>query len=251
MNNNEITEKGFVEASWKEKTGMGRAASVIPAVGCFAFIRTDMGYRLVKPIYFWCLAALLCAMAAVCHRLAEPFPCVLVIYAMIMVGLGLRQRIQRWNQLSRGRKQHTFCPGESVLARLRLPLPAFMKKNRRLYRYGDPALVVIAALVLGMLCHLLGLWLLFCAACVAVFEGDLFLKIVNRDLDLMDNTISAEVSQKVLEMIEAGESEEAQEQVKKDAGIPTGIDGSLKNKIISKKRKASPDNLATQEVARI
>src|SRR5580704_15003580 len=134
MNNEtEITEKRFVEGSWKEKTGMGRAAAVIPAVGCFAFIRTDMGYRLVKPIYFYCLAALLCVMAAVGHRLAEPFPCVLVIFAVIMVGLGLRQRIQRWNQLSSGRKQHTFCPGESVLEHLHLPLPAFLKKNRRLY----------------------------------------------------------------------------------------------------------------------
>jgi hypothetical protein len=248
----EITGKQFVEASWKEKVQIGRAVSVIPAVGCFAFIRSDMGYRLGKPAYYGCLFILLCIMAAAGHQLAKPYPCALVIYGAIMLGLGLYQRKLRWDDFGRGRKLHSFYPGLSVLERCHLPLPAFLAKNRRLYRFGDPALVAIAALILGLACHLLGLFLLFSSACVAIFEQDLFLKIVSREWDLRDSLISSEVSQKVVEMIEAGESEEAQQQVQKDAGIPTGIDGSLKNQLlIRKQRKVAPDNLAAQEVARV
>jgi hypothetical protein len=241
----EVTENQFVKASWKEKVQIGRALSVVPAVGCFAFIRSDMGGRLGRPSYYVCLFILLCIMAATGHQLAKPYPCVLVIYGAIMLGLGLYNRKLRWDDFCSGRKLHSFYPGLSVLERCHLPLPAFLKVNRRLYRYGDPALVAIAALILGLACHLLGLFLLFSAACVAIFEQDLFLKIVSREWDLRDSLISSEVSQKVVEMIEAGESEEAQQQVQKDAGIPTGIDISLKNKLISKKRKVAPDNLAT------
>jgi hypothetical protein len=40
--------------------------------------------------------------------------------------------------------------------------------------------------------------------------------------------------------------------IAKAAGIPTGIDGSLRNQLqIRKQRKVAPDNLATQQVARI
>jgi hypothetical protein len=109
-----------------------------------------------------------------------------------MLGLGLFQRWQRWQELVSGERWHTYSPGISYLEAL--PLPPFFRSHGRVGRFLDPAAVAIVALLVGIiLSHALGVWLLFCAFFLYVHEQDAYQAQLNRDLDTLDGLVSAEV----------------------------------------------------------
>ena len=173
----------------------------------------------------------------------------MVAYALAMLGLGLWQRWQRWKELCNGERWHTFSPGISYLETL--PWPPIMKSHRRVNRFIDPAAVAIAGLIIGLaLSHGLGIWIMFSAFFLYVFEQDLYEKQLNHDLDTLDGLFASEVQAEVVKHFEQGETaEQRQQTLEVTAGIPTGLAPDIHKQVElrrAKQRKPAPDNLAPE-----
>jgi len=111
--------------------------------------------------------------------------------------------------LCNGERWHTFSPGISYLEAL--PLPPFFKSHRRTNRFLDPAAVAVIALLVGfLLSHGLGVWLLFSAFFLYVYEQNLYEKQLNHDLDTLDGLFAAEVQAEVVKHFEGGAQEQQQ-----------------------------------------
>ena len=70
----------------------------------------------------------------------------LLPWALIIGGFVVRHR--RWQELGRGDFCHTYSAGISYLEKL--PLPAFLKSHRRIYRVVEPCLCFIASMIFGI-----------------------------------------------------------------------------------------------------
>jgi hypothetical protein len=169
----------------------------------------------------------------------------MVAYALAMLGLGLWQRWQRWHGLCRGERWHSYSPGISYLESL--PWPSVLQSHRRINRFIDPAAVAIVGLIIGVaLSHGLGVWIIFSAFFLHVFEQDLYDKQLNRDLDTLDGLCAAEVQAEVVKTFDTGQSAEATTlSLEETIGIPTGLDPLLAKQVeIRVRRQSAPDNLA-------
>jgi len=233
----------FEELPWLEKINIIRALSLFPAITVMVFIRRKIGFRLMKPPVLVVLAIIMIVVAQVLPIAAAPFGALLTIYALAMLALGLFQRRLRWNELCRGERWHTYSPGISILEFL--PLPGFLKANRRVNRFLDPALVAIVGLILSAMSHGLGVWIMFSAFFLYVFEQDLYEKQLGRDLDILDGLVSAEVQEETVKLFEGKQPESIQRPLAETAGIPTGLAPDIHQQIQLRraKRPAPPDNL--------
>lgn len=249
MNENDPnqTPPSFLQGmSWNQRFQFIRLASFIPALMAMIFTREKLGYRLIKMNVLIGLSIILLIVPELWPQIVKPFGFVMDIYAIALPGIGFVQRQKRWYSLCRGVRYFTYSMGFSFLEKL--PLHVFFRKNRRVQRFLDPFVVVCAGLLIGILLnHLLGVMIALSGVGLFIFENDLFERIVNRDLDLMDNFTASEVSMQVVKMFEAGESQEAIEEVSKNAGeVSTGIAPDIKRQIQMRKAKRlnAPDNLA-------
>jgi hypothetical protein len=245
-------EKSYLNMSWQERFEFTRAVSAIPALMCMVFLRLNLGYRIIKIHWLVLIGGSMCILPAVAPQLVRPHGWVFVLVGVAMPIIGVVVRHRRWNELLAGRRLHTFSPGTMSLVEF-LPLPGLFKVNRRVYRILDPLAVAIFGLILFPLSHGMTVLSIFCASGLAVFEDSVWRAIVKRDMDLHDAYIASQVLQEVMEMSAAGESEEAQQKVLMEVGLPTGTDARLKKQIQIRKAKApkaAPDNLAAQEAAR-
>jgi hypothetical protein len=241
----------FEDMTWWDRVNFIRTLSLFPAITVMVFIRRKLGFRMMKPTWLIVLTIIMLTVTAVAHQVAQPFAVLMVAYALAMLGLGLFQRWQRWKELCNGERWHTFSPGISHLETL--PWPPFMKSHRRVNRFVDPAAVAIVALLVGfLLSHGLGVWLLFSAFFLYVFEQDLYEKQLNHDLDTLDGLFAAEVQAEVVEIFKDGQTaEQKQQSLEATAGIPTGLAPDIHRQVELRraKRKSAPDNLAPETAA--
>jgi hypothetical protein len=240
--------QGFIEMTWMERVNLIRAFSLFPAITVMVFIRRKLGFRMMKPTWLIIIAIIMLLAPLFFKSAAAPFGFLMVIYALSILGLGLWQRWQCWCELCRGERWHTFSPGVSYLESL--PLSPFFKSHRRINRFLDPAAVAVVALIVGIaLSHALGVWLMFSAFFLYVFEQDLYEKQLNRDLDALDGLFAAEVQAEVVDFFKDGQSaEQKQQSLEQTAGIPTGLAPDIHRQVELRraKRKAAPDNLAPE-----
>ncbi len=239
----------FEDMTWWDRINVIRTLSLFPAITVMVFIRRKLGFRMMKPTWLVTLTIIMLTVTAVAHQVAEPFAVLMVAYALAMLGLGLWQRWQRWKELCNGERWHTFSPGISYLETL--PWPPFMKSHRRVNRFVDPAVVLIAGLIIGLLLsHGLGIWIMFSSFFLYVFEQDLYEKQLNHDLDTLDGLFAAEVQAEVVKHFEGGQAaEERQQTIEETAGIPTGLAPDIHKQVElrrAKQRKPAPDNLAPE-----
>jgi hypothetical protein len=239
----------FEDMTWWDRINVIRTLSLFPAITVMVFIRRKLGFRMMKPTWLVVMTIIMLTIPAVAHQVAEPFAVLMVAYALAMLGLGLWQRWQRWKELCNGERWHTFSPGISYLENL--PWPPFMKSHRRVNRFIDPAAVAIAGLIIGLaLSHGLGIWIIFSAFFLYVFEQDLYEKQLNHDLDTLDGLFASEVQAEVVKHFEQGETaEQRQQTLEETAGIPTGLAPDIHKQVElrrAKQRKPAPDNLAPE-----
>lgn len=198
-----------------------------PALTLMVLTRTDIGYRLLNSLTLMAVFGLL----AVVTILATPgneaaHPEHLLMFAGVGFVSGLVQKIRRWCDLNRGVIHHSYYIGTS---RLNFPwLPHCFRRNRRVSRYCEPALFAGIGIALFPYSHALAMWLIFAAFCLRGFEDQVFRRERNRDLDLIDNIITAEEQTRVLEQYE-----QAQNLPKHQAspGIPSGLAPDVQAKI--------------------
>jgi len=257
MNNEtEITEKRFVEGSWADKLQMGRIMSQIPATLCMWLIRTKEGFRIIKPAWFVIQAIIMCILPVVVPQAVKPCGSVMVVYGLVSLGVALWIRHRRWSELCQGKRHFTYSPGISLLEKIKW-MPAYFLGERRVQRFLDPLVILLIGIPSGLLCHALGLWFFVSAVCLAVWEGDLYRRIIDNLMNAMDAFFTSEVQAEVAKRFEAGASQKEIDQIVRDAGeVSTGIAPDIQRqlqilKIRKANRKPAPDNLATQQVARI
>lgn len=187
------------------------------------FLRQDLGYRVVSPIPLLVVNGLLIFLAV----LAVPYtdyasPAPLVCFALLSFAVGLGQRTRRWKAMNRGVTHHSYYYGTSPFERL--PLPAFLKRNRRAGRFLDPLFGLAVGFVVLPFSHPLGVYLVAAAFCLRAFESEIFEKKTSANLDMVDGIIAGQCQAEAVEQFETGGKRT------REAGTPvsSGIDEELK-----------------------
>jgi hypothetical protein len=236
----------FEDLPWREQIDIIRRLSLFPAITVMVFIRRKIGFRLMNPTWLIILTLIIFIFPDLPGGIHAPTDSLMKFYALVMLALGLFHRSRRWRELCRGERWHTYSPGISYLEFL--PLPRFLKANRRVSRFFDPALVVIIGLMVFAVSKPLGVWIILSAFFLYVFEQDIYEKQLARDLDILDGMVSAEVQAETVKLFEGKQPEGIQRPLAETAGIPTGLAPDIHRQIQLRraKRAAAPDNLATE-----
>ena len=239
-------DKKFEELPWLEQVDLFRRLSLFPAITVMVFIRRKIGFRVMNPTWLIILTIIIFIFPDLPGGLPSPTDGLMKFYALVMLALGLFHRSRRWRELCRGERWHTYSPGISILEFL--PLPGFLKSNRRVNRFLDPALVVIIGLIILALSKPLGIWIIFSAFFLYVYEQNLYEKQLARDLDILDGMVAAEVQEETVKLFEGKLTENIQRPLAETAGIPTGLAPDIHKQIQLRraKRTPPPDNLATE-----
>ena len=244
-------QQKFEDMTWMQRVHLIRAVSLFPAITAMVFLRRKIGFRMMKPAWLVFLTVIMLFVSFAFHAAAKPLGFALDAYALAMLGLGLWQRWQRWHGLSRGESWHSYSPGISFLEMV--PWPEFLKTHRRINRWLDPAAVALVGLIVGLsLCHLLGIWMMFSAFFLYVFEQDLYHRQLNREIDAIDALIASDVQAEVVRRFQTGHIEQ-QQSIEETAGIPTGLSFDLQQKIQKRAMRpvSVPDNLAAASPGRL
>jgi hypothetical protein len=109
--------------------------------------------------------------------------------------------------------------------------------------------LVAGVLVAALLSHGLGVWIIFSAFFLYVFENDIYEKQLNRELDTLDGLFASEVQSEVVERFADNPTADAVPQpLQETAGIPTGLAPDIAKQVAVRrsKRKPVPDNLAPE-----
>ena len=157
------------------------------------------------------------------------FPLVMLIFAFF-------QRWRRWSELCKGVRWHTLSPGISYFELL--PLPAFLTAHRRIYRFLEPFSVFIFSMFFGVIfSEALARWFAISAFFLFIYEQTLFEKQLDRDLDILDGLVAADVQAETVEHFAGPQPEEKQRTLQETAGIPTGVAFDIHRQI--EKRRAA------------
>ena len=202
-------------------------------------LRRDIGYRLLNPLMLIAVTGCLAVIAVLAtpnNEAARPLD--LLIFAFVVLLIGLAQRIRRWWELDRNARQHSYFIGSSPFDFHWLP--NFIRRNRRVARFVDPIVIAGVGVMLMPYTRALAMWLVFSAFCLRSQEHLVFRRQRNRDLDLSDSIIIAEQQTRILERFEQAPNAP---QCQPDEGIPTGMGDDIQGHIIIavKRRKQNAD----------
>jgi len=221
--------KKFEELPLGQRVQIVRNLMPYPALTVMVFLRRDLGYRIVNPV--WMFGTMIFEIVA--SVLLHPPTGIntLFIFAIVSFSLGMFQRFKRWRELDRGVRQHSYYIGTS---RFRFAwLPMFLQKNRRVERFIDPFICFIPGMVLLFYYPGIGFWLAMSGACLRVFEADVYEKEQHQNLDIVDGLIVSEIQGQVVEKFEDSPTNGKTQPA---SGVPTGVGDDIHEHI--KRRKA-------------
>lgn len=205
--------------SFFQKAEIVRNLLVFPALTLLVFFRRNLGYRLVRPGWVLGMAFLVWMIAMLFQDpVRGRLNLFMMVYAYAIAGLGLFHRLKAWWFLRKGRAWHTYDPGTSGFESM---LPRFARRNRIVARVFDPIVSAFFGLfVMIFVSPAFGYWLIFSAFCLFWFEMFVHHNAVDRDLDLSDGLISANVQSEsakhFTQPVDSGKKSEG-------AAIPTGV----------------------------
>jgi len=222
--------------------------AIFPAITIMVFMRRKVGFRMLKPSRLITMAFILMFIDGLTNDLpfVKPAGVFFSEFPLFLLAAGFFQRWRRWKELCRGERWHTLSPGISYFELL--PLPAFICSHRRIYRFLDPAACFIFSMFFGILfSQPLARWFAFSSFALFIYEQTLFEKQLDRDLDILDGLVAAEVQNETVKHFEGPQPDEEQRTLQDTAGIPTGVAFDIHKQIEmlrAKQRTSAPDNLA-------
>jgi hypothetical protein len=242
---NQTIMDDFLSMSWGQRFKFIRQLSLFPAITVMVFTRRRLGYRMMNPTWLLIMMIIMLVAVAVFPDWAGPFKPIMVIYALAMWGMGLWHRRQRWTELGSGVRWHTYSPGISWLEYI--PWPAFFQGHSRVRRFIEPPVVaIIGLIVVFLLSRGLGMWIIWSALFLSVFEQDLFEKQLAMSLDTLDGLVNSEVQEENVKHFQQAQPNQKPRSIEDTAGIPTGIAPDIEKQVALRKakRQPPPDNLA-------
>lgn len=195
-----------------------------PALTLMVMLRRDLGYRLLNLGVLTLVFGLLFVVTVLATPGNGPSNTIpLLIFAVVGYLNAIAQKIRRLRDRNRGVVIHSYYLGSSPFDFAWLP--AFMRRNRRVARFGDP--IICATIGLGLLpfFHALGAWIVFSAFCLRAYEQQIFQRERNRDFDFEDSIIEAEI------VIEHQDPAPNVSRHQESTGIPSGLGEDIKTKI--------------------
>lgn len=225
------------ELTLSEKMKLVQHLALFPAITVMVFIRRRLGFRMLKPSRLIGMGVLLMCIDNIFSLFSHNgLGALFGEFPWVMMGFGFVQRFRRWRELCRGERWHTYSPGISYLEML--PLPRFLTTQRRLYRFVEPALLFILAMLVGIFfSEPLARWIAFSSICLFLYEQGQYEKQLERDLDVHDSLLSAEVHEEVVEHFEGGQPVERPLTLEETAGIPTGVSHDIRRQIEHRRAK--------------
>ena len=233
-----------------EKMKIVQYIAIFPAITIMVFMRRRIGFRMLKPSWLIGMAMFLWFINGLTSLIpfGQPAGFIFGEFPWLMLLFGFLERYRRWRELCKGVRWHTLSPGISYFELL--PLPAFIKAHRRIYRFVDPIACFIAAMLIGIfLSQPLARWIAFSSFALFIYEQTLFEKQLDRDLDILDGLVAAEVQGETVEHFTGEQPEEKQRTLQQTAGIPTGVAFDIHKQIElrrSKQRAAETENMARE-----
>jgi hypothetical protein len=207
-----------------EKMKIVQYLSILPAITIMVFMRRKVGFRMLKPSWLIGMAFFLMFINDLTVALPFVHPAGTIFYEFpyVMLLFGFFQRYRRWRDLCSGQRWHTLSPGISYLELL--PLPAFLRAHRRIYRFLDPLACFIFSMFFGVFfSEPLARWLAFSSFALFIYEQALFERQLDRDLDILDGLVAAEVQTETVEHFAGPQGDEESRTLEDTAGIPTGV----------------------------
>jgi len=224
------TRSSWDDLPLKQKIEFMQYMAFFPALTVMLFMRRDLGYRMLNPLWLTSISFVMCLVAGLAGH--TPYADALLIFAGIVFVGGLAERLKRGRQINKGLRLHTYYPGDSFLHRL--PMPRFMRNKRRLERFIDPLVCIVAG---GLLCYFskaLGGWMVFSGMCMRVFDDAIYKAKIERELDLMDGMIEAEAQEEIIEHYSVRIQNDSGRPVN---GIPTGCSADIQKTILRRSKR--------------
>jgi hypothetical protein len=237
-------ETGSLPAKVKEWHDTGLALAMLMALPLIVIMRKKPGFRrLSLGALFSVFAGLLTLNAIGNFHFALPFignigatsqSESLKYFGFAILGLGLFKRHQMWKATLQGERWHTYSSGISFFEWLGLRMDL-------IYRFVDPAVALIAGLVLRKLGFSgLGLFVVISALCLCMVEENARKKQLEIDLDTVDSLLDAEMQARTVAHFDEQHTEEVKPRsLRETGGIPTAADAGLEAEIARRKKQAA------------
>jgi hypothetical protein len=238
------------ELTLSEKAKIIQNLAGYPALTMMVFIRRKVGYRMLKPSRLITMAFILKFVGGLTSIIpfATPVGIIYSEFPVVMLAFGFFQRWRRWKELCNGERWHTMSPGISYLELL--PLPAFLRAHRRIYRFVEPLSLFFGSMLIGMFFSQgLGRWVFFCSFCLFIYEQAIYERQLDRDLDVLDSMIAAEVHKETVEFFEAPDSAQQERTIQETSGIPTGVAFDIHKQIEKLRAKQATEQEKSQAEA--
>ena len=241
------------ELTLSEKMKIAQYLAIFPAITIIIFIRRKVGFRMLKPSRLIGIAAFLSFIDGLLTTFNRSPGVLFTEFTWAILIVGFFQRYRRWKEINNGQRWHTLSPGVSYLELL--PLPRFLIAHRRIYRFVEPSLCFVLAMLMGIFVSQgLARWIAFSSICLFIYEQTLFEKQLDRDLDILDGLVAAEVHKETVEHFSGEQPEDKQRTLDETAGIPTGVAYDIQRQIEKRRVRLeqqphTPDNLVLEPVA--
>jgi hypothetical protein len=233
-----------------EKMKIVQYLAIFPAITIMVFMRRKVGFRMLKPSRLIGMAFFLRFIGDVFSLLpfTKPPGFIYDRFPLLLLAVGFLERYRRWRELCNGERWHTMSPGISYLELL--PLPEILRSHRRIYRFLDPLACFIFSMFFGIFfSQPLARWIAFSSFALFIYEQTLFEKQLDRDLDILDGLVAAEVQNETVKHFEGPQPDEEQRTLEDTAGIPTGVSFDIHKQIElrrAKERAAAPVTLSKE-----
>jgi len=244
-----------------QKIAMAASVALFFATPVIILLRKKSGYRFLNPtrvfimvllLLFWGMASMINASTAgyasitTSEYTGQPVDMqaitgqqfagyvggiATIIFAIIVLAVGMLQRFLRWRDITRGVPWHTYSRGVSLLSFLPLA-------DNKIKRFVDPLVCIVVGLVV-LLIHLnyLSYYLFFAGACLFIFEAWDYDQALNQSLDMLDSLVESEVMSSNVEYY--SQPNPTQRPLEQTAGIPTGIAPDIQHQIERRQRRTA------------
>ena len=218
--------------TWQQRKNLFLFLAEFPALTLMLFLRRRIGFRLV-PVWRVVLLGggllLLCNPTVPENHQGPYYPVWLAYFGVGVLILGCHQHGQRWRDLKRGVKWHSYHRGISIFSWL----PFIPEYNIR--RFIDPFFCFgMGYLALRYVSPALGFYLIVAAICLRAIEDEVHKLSLERHLDVQDSMISSEI---VDETVQHYEKSPAAQQEPRSGSVATGLSPELKDLMKRRKNK--------------